>query len=145
MNGATITLTYDESLDAASVPAAAAFAVRVAGAAASLAETNPVAVAGNRVTLTLASAVAPQQAVRLDYTAPGSHPIRDPAGNNAANLENQVVTVSSSPVGSNGPVTAIEDRLHICVRANFGIRDTGNRATRSTLKITSLPAPGTGT
>lgn len=96
VNGDSLTLTYRKDLDTDSVPAADAFTVEAGGAQVSLAENSPVAVAGQRVTLTLASAVTPGQAVRVDYTAPGSNPIRDLAGNNAANLLNKSVTNATS-------------------------------------------------
>ena len=91
VNGATLTLTYDEALDTTSVPAAGDFTVEVDGAEINLANTNPVAVSGMTVTLTLASAVTSGQTVTLDYTA-GTNPIRDLAGNNASNLPDQAVT-----------------------------------------------------
>ena len=55
VNGASLTLTYDEALDTNSVPAASAFGVSVGGGAE--APPSGVAVRGNAVTLTLVSAV----------------------------------------------------------------------------------------
>ena len=57
VNGAALVLTYDEALDTGSVPGPSAFTVTVAGATRALAGTNPVAVSGRTVTLTLARAV----------------------------------------------------------------------------------------
>ncbi len=91
VSGDTLTLTYDEVLDTASVPAADDFEVRINNVVRALDSTSPVAVSGQTVILTLASpAFAPQQ-VRLDYTV-GASPIRDEDGNTVAALTNQAVT-----------------------------------------------------
>ena len=45
-----------------------------------------VRVAGSTVTLTLATAVEANQAVTLAYNTPGTNPIQDTAGNDAAPL-----------------------------------------------------------
>ena len=82
-----VVLTYSEALDAASVPAASAFAVAVAGTPAALANTDPVALDGKKVTLTLATAVSAGQTVTVTYTAPtGSTatPLKDAVGNPVA-------------------------------------------------------------
>ena len=63
--GTALTLTYDRDLDTESVPAASAFSVIVAGSAASLAETDAVAVSGKTVVLTLASAASAGDAVTV--------------------------------------------------------------------------------
>ena len=80
VDGAALVLTYDEALDEASVPAPGAFTVTVAGAARGLAASDPVAVSGKTVTLTLASAVAHGEAVTLGYTVPAAQPLRNLAG-----------------------------------------------------------------
>ena len=82
--GTKVTPTYHKDLDTASVPAGTAFAVTVGGSAASLAETDPVAVSGKTVTLTLASAAAAGDAVTVRYTKPtgtGAKPLQDTDGN----------------------------------------------------------------
>ncbi|THF63628.1 DUF4347 domain-containing protein [Pseudothauera nasutitermitis] len=87
VDGATLTLTYDEALDAANPPTAGDFTITVAG--------NPVAVAGvsvngPAVTLTLAVPVTAGQAVTVAYVDPsaGDDPqaIQDQAGQDAASL-----------------------------------------------------------
>ena len=85
--GTKVTLTYHKDLDTTSVPAASAFAVTVAGSAASLAETDPVAISGKTVTLTLASAVSAGAAVTVRYTKPSgtdAKPLQDTDGNKVA-------------------------------------------------------------
>ena len=92
VNGATLTLTYDEALDRRSVPEAGAFTVEVDGIAVGLATGSPVAVSGSAVTLALASGVAAGQVVTLDYRPPATNPIQDPVGNDAVRLDDQPVT-----------------------------------------------------
>ena len=93
VDGATLTLTYDEPLDTGSTPAASAFTVRVAGTARTVSD---VSVAGRAVTLTLAApAVTGDQTVTVSYTVPSSNPIQDIAGNDAAALTNRDVTNNS--------------------------------------------------
>ena len=92
VDGATLTLTFDEGLDEGSEPASSAFEVKVGGSVVSLAGTNPVAVEGPAVTLTLAAAVAQDATVTVSYTVPSESPIRDLAGNDAGSLSERSVT-----------------------------------------------------
>lgn len=91
--GTTLVLTYNEALDAASVPALGAFSIAGTTLAAL---TGTPAVAGSAVTLTLSPAVASTETgITVSYTAGGS-PIQDAAGNDAANLVAQAVTNNST-------------------------------------------------
>ncbi len=98
-----VMLTYNEALDEDSTPAASAFAVRVEGAARTLAASSPVTVGGHTVTLTLASPVAPGEAVTVSYTVPSDNPLQDAAGRDAAALNNRAV--------SNGPVSSQQNAV----------------------------------
>ena len=82
VNGTTLVLTYDETLDDASVPAVGDFVVQSGG---NTIDVSQVSVDGSKVTLTLAAPVQPNQAVSIDYT-PGANPIQDASGNDAAPL-----------------------------------------------------------
>ena len=84
VDGATLTLTYDEALDEASAPDRRAYTVHVDGGA----WPAPVAVeiSGSEVTLTLPAAVNVGQVVTLSYVVPAANPVQDPAGNKAAGL-----------------------------------------------------------
>ena len=93
VSGATLTLTWDEALDTGSVPASGDFTVTVAASGRGVAS---VAVAGSAVTLTLASAAAPGHAVTVQYDA-GASPIRDVAGNAAADLPARMVKANTAP------------------------------------------------
>ena len=85
VDGATLTLTFNEALDAGQVPDKSAFAVAVAGSSRGV---DTVTVAGSVVTLTLASAVEAGEALTVDYTVPTGEAARlqDLAGNAAASF-----------------------------------------------------------
>ena len=98
VNGTTLVLTYNETLDGASTPTPADFVVTAAGSTTTV---NRVSVGGSAVTLTLATAVQADQAVTLDYT-PGANPTQDEAGNDAAPLSGQAMTNNTSGGGGGG-------------------------------------------
>ena len=130
VNGSTLVLTYDETLDGASIPARGDFVVTAAGSTTGV---DGVHVRGSTATLTLATAVQAGQTVTLDYT-PGANPIQDAAGNDAAPLSGQLVT-NNTP---GGPVTD--------TRAPLLTQTTLNAATLvltydETLDAASVPAP----
>ncbi len=89
-DGMRIALTYSKTLDAASIPASAAFAL--GGTPATVAFAT---IAGAVVTLQLTSGVLQGAAVTVSYT-PGGAPIQDPTGNDAAPLVAQAVTNGSA-------------------------------------------------
>ena len=89
VDGTSLTLTYDETLDTASTPAAGDFAVTVAGSSATV---STVEMSGQTVTLTLATRAPYGDAVSLSYTVPANNPIQDEAGNDATALSGQAVT-----------------------------------------------------
>ena len=89
VNGASLVLTYNEALDTGSTPAATDYTVTVARSQRTV---SSVTVRGSLVTLTLSSAVTDGEAVTVSYTVPGTNPVQDAAGNDAAALSNQTVT-----------------------------------------------------
>ena len=94
VDGADLTLTYSEALDEDSQPAAGDFAVSVTDSATSATTTvavSTVNIDGSDVELTLATAVRHDDTVTFDYTA-ATDPIKDLAGNNAADLDDQAAT-----------------------------------------------------
>ena len=108
-------LSYDEVLDEEdeSVPAASAFTVNVNGSQANLANANPVGVAGDIVTLTLAAAVAENDTVTVSYNKPSSSAaakLRDMVGNEAASFTDQAV-ISDGTVSSLWTATATGTQL----------------------------------
>ena len=84
VDGATLTITFDEPLDTGETPDKSAFAVTVAGNSRGV---SAVAVSGSAVTLTLVTAVSEGDAVTVDYTAPTGESaarLQDLVGNAAA-------------------------------------------------------------
>ena len=88
VNTITLTLTYGESLNTGSIPAANSFAIDVDGSPMTV---NSVDVTGATVVLTLDTSVGDGTTVTLDYTA-GAAPIQDIAGNGAPNFSGESVT-----------------------------------------------------
>ena len=89
---ATLTITFDEPLDAGETPENSAFAVTVAGSSRGV---DTVSVSGSAVTLTLASAVAAGETVTVDYTVPtgqSTNKLQDTSGNAAASFSGQAAT-----------------------------------------------------
>ena len=90
LDGATLTLTYNETLDEGGSIPGGAFTVTVAGSAR---EVTGVLVSGSSVTLTLASEAAAGNAVTVDYTRPeGRYFIRDTRGRVAPSFSGRVVS-----------------------------------------------------
>ena len=103
-DGASLVLTWNETLDETSVPLPGAFEVSAGGTARGI---GRVSVTGDRVTLTLTSAVAVGEAVTLSYAVPAganASPLRDTAMTAAASLsghevrnDTTAVTIVSDP------------------------------------------------
>ena len=97
-DGATVftdelTLTYDEALDAGSVPDKGAYEVTATnGGVTTPLPVSAVAVDGSEVTLTLATPALLGETVTLTYTVPATNPLRDRFGNPAGALTNHPVT-----------------------------------------------------
>ena len=98
VNGATLTLTYDEALDGSSRPLTAAFTVNVDGAERGV---SRVAVGGSAVTLTLQPEVGVGQGVRITYRVPGANPVQDAVGNDARPLTS--LTVENNTLDTTAP------------------------------------------
>ena len=92
VEGATLTVTFSESLDEARVPAKTAFTVTVGG---NDRRVDTVAVSGSEVAITLVVAAASGETVTVSYTAPAGESadgLRDQAGNAAASFSGRAVT-----------------------------------------------------
>ncbi|MCW5256194.1 hypothetical protein D5038_07480 [Verminephrobacter aporrectodeae subsp. tuberculatae] len=91
VNDNQLVLSYTDAnmLDASHTASASAFALSSSSAAAI--SVSSVAVTGKTVTLTLSRAVTSDEALTLSYTKPATGEIQDEAGNDAADLHNQVV------------------------------------------------------
>ena len=87
IDGATLTVTFNEDLDEGSTPASHAFTVSGGRTG-----TGTAAVSGVTVTVTLDAAVPSGEIVTVSYTKPGRHPLRDADGNEVADFTGQPVT-----------------------------------------------------
>ena len=112
-DGLTLTLTYNEALKTASVPAAAAFTVKATPAGGgeaevALASSDAVTVSGSTVVLKLAVPIAHNDgSVRVSYAKPGTGAvIEDANGNDAADFDRAVTNNSTVPRVSIEPVHA---------------------------------------
>ncbi len=99
VNGATLTLAFDEAIDGAASPASGAFTVKrtpAGGAGETVGLSGAPAIAGAAVTLTLAEAVRDTDTnVRVSYRKSRSdagNRLRDAAGNEVAGFSNEPVT-----------------------------------------------------
>ena len=84
VEGAALTLTFDEALDAGSEPAKDEFTLAVARPGAAAPAVAGVALAGGEAVLTLDGPVLHGDIVTLAYAAPTAKPLQDPAGNDVA-------------------------------------------------------------
>ena len=94
MDGASLTVTFDEDLNEWSLPAGSAFtatATPPVGTARDIAGTGTVFIDEAAVTLTLAAAVAHGETVTVAYSKPGSNPVRDYSGNETAAFSGRAV------------------------------------------------------
>ena len=95
VDGATLTLTFDESLYTTAVPPATAFSVTVNGSSHSI---SGVTVGENNAVLLLSSAVVSGDTVTVDYSAPtGSGALQNARGGRAASFTGQAVTNNTAP------------------------------------------------
>ena len=109
VDGATLTLAYDEQLDIGEAPDRSAFAVAVAGSGRGV---DTVAVSGSAVTLTLVTAVEAGDAVTVAYTAPtddATARLQDLVGNAAASFSGQEVTNNTAPDQTEEPSQTEEE------------------------------------
>ena len=90
VDGTSMALIYNEALDTGSVPAASAYSVAFGGATG--VAPSSVAVVGAKVKLTLSTAATSTDTVTVAYTKPGTNPLQDLAGNDAATLAVRAVT-----------------------------------------------------
>ena len=114
LDGATLTLTYNDTLDSFVTLPQAAFTVSVNGGSRSV---NAVSVAGASVTLTLASAAQAGDAVTVDYAKPnGPDFIRDTQGRVASSF-------SGRAVSNDTPATALTAAIHDAPGSHDGQED----------------------
>ena len=123
VDGTALTLTYKESLDENTVPAAEAFAVMVGGTATTV---DAVSISGSAVTLTLAQGAAAGDTVTVSYTVPSdaaASRIKDLAGNAAPSFSGQEVTNNTAGTAEDEEFTTPNAPTELSVAAlNEGMR-----------------------
>ncbi|WP_419862746.1 SwmB domain-containing protein [Candidatus Poriferisodalis sp.] len=97
VNSTKLSIAFSDALSTSSVPAPGDFHVTVAGSRRNVASSG-VAIADDKVTLTLASAVTVGQTVLVRYTKPSSNPLENAAGVDVETFADQHVTNSTAPV-----------------------------------------------
>ena len=120
VNGIVLTVTMNQGLDEASVPAASAFTVFDVGGVRGR-RLSGVAVSGSEVTLTLTPHVGADETVTVSYAVPGSGPVlQDVDGNAAAAFTDQPVAnetptatlvLTPDTIGENGGVSTVTATL----------------------------------
>ena len=142
MDGATLTLTYDEDLDNSVFPPSTAFAVNVNGESRT---PMGVAVGQSNVVLLLSQVVEAADTVTVDYTAPDDTGfIQDTRGRKAASFSGQAVTNNTAPAdaGKSDPAQTpgSPDSLQVVrhesgqLRASWAAPDSGLDPTGYTLQ-----------
>ena len=131
----SLTLTYNENLDATSVPATSDFTVLLDGVESVV---SNVSILNTVVTLTLTTPAAFQDLVTVSYTA-GVNPIQDTTGNDAANLVNETVTNSTPAVNPvlSSPLASSSDGINF----NWSVSTDTNNGTLYWIVSTSSIAP----
>ena len=121
VDGASLLLTWDESLHPGSTPPTSAFAVSVGESGRAVTQ---VALSENVVRLSLASAVNVGQAVTLSYNKPAgsqARPLRDVAGNDIASLSALTVRNDTTQTGISSTPSVRQTYIY---RNGFGTEDT---------------------
>ena len=99
VNADELVLTFAESVDTGSAPAASAFTVMADGTGVTV---DAVDINGAVVTLTLASAVTGGAEVTVSYAVPGSSPLRDQSGLSAPDFTDRTVTNNTPDAPATG-------------------------------------------
>ena len=103
VDGASLTLTYEETLDGGSEPGSGDFTVTVGGSERTVLDAS---VSASVATLTLNPEVEHgDTGIRVSYT-PGANPIRDEVGNDAQGLNNRSVTNTTGAPNTDPEITS---------------------------------------
>ena len=119
VNGADLSITFDQALDTSSSPAASDFAVAVGGTAATV---SAVALAGSVASLTLSSAVDADDVVTVSYTQPATGGLRDSTSNRTASFGPLTATNATAPAPASAAVDG--DLLTITFNADLDTAST---------------------
>ena len=140
-----VVLTYSEALNTTQ-PATSAFTVKVGGNNRGV---DTVAISGSAVTLTLASAFRPGDALTVSYAQPGSNRIKDAANNEAVSLAETTVTNNLAATAPEAPDGLASSEIPVpakrmCTWTNWscsGSRRGTTAATSRSFSTATLRAP----
>ena len=110
VDGAELTVTFDEALDTSSAPAGAAFSLSAASpvlAARTIHGMGTASISGDTVTVNLAGPVFSFETLTLRYEKPADNPLRDLQGNEAAGFSGQPAANNTEPDTTPPAVTAL--------------------------------------
>ena len=153
VDGKTLTVTFSELLDWASVPAPGDFHVTVDTARRNVAS-GGVYIAGATVTLTLASAAASADTVKVRYTKPSTKPLQDVVGNKVETFADQSATNNTEAGGASGDegparsasVLSVADaRANEATGASVDFEVSLSGASASAVTVAYATADGTAT
>ena len=142
VDGTSMALIYSEALDTGSVPAPSAYLVLVVGATG--VAPSSVAVTGAKVKLTLSSAATSSDVVTVTYTKPGTNPLQDLAGNDAAALLALAVTNNTGSANNQPAFSSDADTQSVAENTvtgtAFGNAVTATDSDTSDMLTYSLPS-----
>ena len=142
VDGAALTLTFDEALDTTAAPAADAFAVSVAENGASVQSVAFDASDATRVVLTLGAAVAHgESGITVDYTEAAEHPLRDAAGNKVASFAGEPAANATADATVPGFASAEVSGAALTLTFDEAL-DAGSAPAGSAFTVTAAPAGG---
>jgi YVTN family beta-propeller protein len=134
IHGKTLTLSYNRSLDTASVPATSDYHLTRNGIDEAI---SNVSISNMDVILTINSSKAvTNDTFVLDYTA-GATPLQGTAGSDAANLVDRAITVSLTFIVGTSPTEsiAVANKVYILNNNNIAVLDPETDAISTTIAI----------
>ena len=127
VDGAALTVTFNETLDPSSAPAGDVFTVSGGRTG-----TGTARVSGATVTVTLDSAVLKGETVTVSYERPGSNPLQDAAGNAVASFSGRTVSNLSDrerPVADAGDDVEADPGARVTLDGSESTDPNGGRLT----------------
>ena len=144
VNGTTLTVTFDLALDTGSRPAGSAFrvsATRPGGTDRTINGTGTATVSGKTATVTLGDAVVHGEALTVRYTAPGTGPLQDAAGNDAFGFTSQPADNDTPDAALPAATDATVYENTLTVTFNEAL-DAGSRPAGSAFRVSATPPDG---
>ena len=102
---AAVQLIFDEALDSTSVADKSAFTVTVEGTSRTV-DSVSLSPDGTRITLVVIPAIRPGETIAVRYTAPGTDPLKDEAGNEVETSPSATSPTTSPPPPLTPPATS---------------------------------------